>query len=350
MNPIVLAGVAAALLAAAAVLVLVRPVLGGRMAWPALGAAVCTAVITIVTGWVLGLATLEFLIGIAALALPVLLLLEAAAIASGADRFARWLLMLSWGVVVFPVSALVPLIVTRGCLTGDCGFQDFGAGLPLLVSSSAFVLLAWLPAGVHERAELDRRAGRRAIVAGLVLWVAVAAWLVHLEGTVDEFTSRIAIAAVVGPLAGAIGWLIADQVRALRRPIGRSVMLGLVAGMAATLPGAVSVALPWSAIVGLLAGGIAAVVFSAPGLESTGLATRWGTTLLAAAAIGFIAPAVSGDGSGLIFAARASVLTVPLLVFLAVAAFSLAVSAPVWVLMRRHASRERIPAEILVEE
>lgn len=350
MNPIVVIGIAAAVLAAAAVVVLVRPVLGGRMAWPALGAGAATAVVTIGAGRLLEIASLEFLIGISTFALPVLLLLEAAAIASGADRFARWLLMLSWGVVVFPVSALVPLALTSGCLSADCGFEDFGAGLPLLVSSSAFVLLAWLPAGVHERADLDRPSSRRAVFAGFVLWLAAAFWLAHLEGTIDEFTPRILLSAVVGPAAGALGWLLVDVLRNTRRNTGRSLMLGLVAGMVATLPGAVSVGLPWAPIVGLMAGGLASLVYSLRGSDSAGLAARWGITVLVAAGIGFLAPPISGDTVGVIFAARAAVLSVPLLVFFAVAGFSVAVSAPVWVLVRRHAARDRIPEQILVEE
>jgi hypothetical protein len=351
MTPMVVAvGVAAALLAAFATFVLVRPVLAGRMAWPALAAWVATAGVTIASGTAFGLAPVVFLVGIVGFALPLLLLLEAAAVASGADAFARWLLMLSWGVVVFPVSALVPLAITADCLASDCGFEDFGAGLPLLVSSSAFVLLAWLPAGVHERTGLDRVSNRRGIVAGLVLWVAAAVWLAHLEGTVDEFTPRILLAAAVVPAAGAVGWLVVDVMRNTRRSTGRSLVLGLVAGMAATLPGAVSVGLPWSPIVGLLAGGLASLLYSLRGVQGTSLAARWGLAMLAAAAVGFLAPPISGDTVGMIFAARASVLSVPVLVFVGVAAFSLAVSAPVWVLVRRHAVRERIPEQIMAEE
>lgn len=351
MTPMVVAvGVTAALLAAAATFVLVRPILAGRMAWPALGAWVATAGVTIASGIALGLASPAFLIGAVAFALPVLVLLEAAAVVSGADALARWVLMLCWGVVVFPVSALVPLALTAGCLAPDCGFEDFGAGLPLVVSSSAFVLLAWLPAGVHERAPLDRRSGRRAIVAGMVLWVAAVVWLAHLEGTVDEFTPRILLAAVAGPAAGAVGWLVVDVLRNTRRSAGRSLVLGLVAGMAATLPGAVSVGMPWLPMVGLLAGALASLLYSLRGMQGSSLAVRWGLAVLAAAAVGFLAPPVSGDTVGMIFAARASVLSAPVLAFAGVAAFSLAVSAPVWILVRRHAVRERIPVQILADE
>jgi hypothetical protein len=126
-------------------------------------------------------------------------------------------------------------------------------------------------------------------------------------------------------------------------------MLGLVAGMVATLPGAVAVGLPWSPIVGLLAGGLASLVYSLGGVQDAGLASRFGLAVLVAAGIGFLAPPISGDTVGVIFSARGAVLSVPLIAFLGVAVFSLAVSVPVWVLVRRHAARERIPEQILAE-
>ncbi|MEO8095569.1 MAG: hypothetical protein ABI632_11645 [Pseudolysinimonas sp.] len=334
MNPIVFVGVAAALLAAVAVGLLVRPVMSGRMAWTALVAAAATAVVTVVVGRALGLGTLEFLIGIAALALPVSLLVEAAAVASGAGEFARWLLMLLWGVVVFPITALVPLTLTAGCVAPDCGFEDFGAALPLVVSSAAYVLLG-------KPAHLDHTSDRGFVVGGLLLWFASAVWLTHLEGTVDEFTPRIALAAIVGPAAGAVGWLLVDLLRNTRRDTGQSLMLGLAAGMVATLPGAVSVQVPWSPIVGLLAGGLASLVYSLHRVTAAGLAPRWGATVLVAALVGFVAPAISGETVGVMFSGRAAVLVVPVLAFFAVATFSVLVSAPVWVLLRRRWARSR---------
>lgn len=347
MNAIVFAGVAAAVAATVAVGALVRPALAGRIAWPALAATAAAAVVVIGLGRALALGSWEFLIGITVFTLPVLLLLEAAAFASGADGFARWTLMLGWGVVVFPATALVPFALTSGCFAPDCGFEDFGAGLPLTVSAAAYVLLARVPAGVHERAPRDRASGRRVVLAGLLFWIATAVWLAHLEGVVDEFIPRILMAAVVGPVAGAVGWLLVDVLRDTRVSVGRSLALGLVAGMVGALPGAVGVAVPWSVIVGLLAGGLAALVYSLPRMRRAGLASRWGFTILTAAAVGFLAPPVSGDTIGLIFAARASVLVVPVLMLLGVTTFSLLVSAPVWALVRRHAARERIPEGIV---
>jgi hypothetical protein len=353
MTPLVTVGIVAvaavaALVAAGAVFVLVRPVLRGRMAWPAIGAAAVTIVVTTVAGTLLGAAPVWFLLAVSVFVLPVLVLVEAAAVASGADGFARWLLMLSWGAAVFPVVLLVPLRVVRDCLSPDCGFEDFGGALPLLVSSAAFLLLAWLPAGVHERgADLDARAGRRAVVAIAVFWVAFAVWLAQLEGTWDEYVPRILLAALIGPASAAVGWLVVDRLREVKRPVTRSLGLGLVAGVAATLPGAVSIGLPWGPIVGALAGALAALVFSTAGAASAGLATRWALALLVATAVGFLAPPISGDDVGVIFTARWSGLTVPIVVFAGTALWSMLVSTPVWVLVRRHAARERIPAEIL---
>jgi Amt family ammonium transporter len=350
MNPIVVVGVLAALVAAGAMFVLVRPVLGDRMPWPALAVAIGAAALTIVIGRLVGAASLEFLIGVSVFTLPVLVLLEAAAIASGADRFARWLILIVWGLVVFPAATIVPLLATGGCLAPECGFEDFGGALPLIVSSSAFVLLAWLPAGVHERAEPRRPSRRRVIAAVALLWIATVAWLAHLEGTVDVYTPRIALAAVVAPLTCALGWLAVDRLRNVARPVGRSLILGLAVGMVVAIPGAVSVGMPWSPIAGLLAGAVAALVFSLSERDVAGLASRWGMTVLVAIAVAFVAPAVSGDTVGLIFSARAAVLTAPVVALVAVSTFSVAVSAPVWVLVRRHAARERIPAQILTSE
>jgi len=344
-----LVGLAAAALATAAVLVLVRPLMDGRMLWPALGAAAVSALLTIGLGRAFAIASWDYLIGICAFAVPVLLLLEAAAIASGADRVGRWILMLGWGAIVFPLAALVPLWLTAGCAGTDCELEDFGGVLPLLVSSSAFVLLAWLPAGVIERADPDPHDNRRAMVALLVLWAAFVVWLAQLEGAVDEFTLRIALAAVVGPAVSSVVWLVVDRARNVPRPVGRSLVLGLIAGMAAVLPGAVAVEFPWNIAVGAIAGCLASLAYSGRAWSAAGIATRWGFVLLVASAVGFLAPAISGDTVGILFSAHLDVLSVPVLSFLGVSLLSVVVSVPVWVLLRRYASRERIPAAIRVD-
>ncbi len=336
---LILVGLLASALATVALFTLSRPIMDGRMVWPALGAAAVGGFLTVGLGRLFEIAPLEYLIGIAGFAVPILVLLEAAAIGSGADRTGRWVLMLVWGAIVLPLSALVPLWLTAACAGTDCELEDFGGALPLLVSSGAFVLLAWLPAAVVERADVDPHSNRRSIVALLAVWLAVVVWLVQLEGAIDSFTSRILIAAIVGPVAGGAGWLIADRARGIPRPVARSLAFGVVAGLAAVFPGAVTVAFPWTMGVGVLAGALGSVAYSSRGSASAGIATRWGIVLLVATAVGFLAPAIVGDTVGILFSAHLDVLSVPVVSFAAVTLFSLVVSAPAWVLLRRHASR-----------
>jgi hypothetical protein len=343
---LVVVGIASAALATLAVLFLARPLLDGRMLWPALGASAVGAVLTIGAGRVFAIASWDYLIGLCAFAVPVLVLLEAAAIGSGADRVGRWILMLGWGAIVFPLAALVPLWLTAGCAGTDCELEDFGGGLPLLVSSSAFVVFAWLPAGVIERADPDPHDNRRAMLALLVLWLAFVVWLVQMEGAIDDYTPRIALAAVVGPASSAVTWLLVDRLRNVARPLLRSLVLGLVAGIAATFPGAVTVGFPWNIVVGALAGCLASLAYSGRASSAAGVATRWGFVLLVASAVGFLAPAISGDTVGILFSAQLDVLSVPAVSFIGVALLSLVVSGPAWVLLRRHASRERVPSAI----
>lgn len=93
---LVLVGLLAAAVATVALFTLARPIMDGRMVWPALGAAAVSAFLTIGLGRLFDIATLPYLIGIAGFAVPILVLLEAAAIGSGTDRTGRWILMLVW--------------------------------------------------------------------------------------------------------------------------------------------------------------------------------------------------------------------------------------------------------------
>ncbi|MGB3910457.1 MAG: hypothetical protein WBL06_08290 [Pseudolysinimonas sp.] len=326
---------AAGALATLSIYQLVRPVLGGRMVWPATAAAVLTTVVTASVGVLTDAARLDYLLGISAFTLPVLVLLEAAASGSGADGLARWVLMLAWGLIVFPAAVLIPPLVTEGCRFEGCGIVDFGGGLPLFVSSSAYVLLAWSP--MRARAVALVR-GSEAIAGILGFWIAFAVWLVSLEVALDAYVPRILLAGVVGPASGALGWLLVDTLKATGRPVTRSLGFGFLAGIAATASGAVTVSFPWSAVVGVLAGIAAAIVHAARPLASAGVAPRWGLSLLAATAVGFLAPPISGDTVGILFSAQVGVLWTPIVAFFGVAVGAAVVSAPVWVLLQRRQS------------
>jgi Amt family ammonium transporter len=326
---------AAGALATLSIFQLVRPVLAGRMLWPAIAAAVLTTVVTTSVGSFTEAARLDYLLGVSAFTFPVLVLLEAAAIGSGADRVARWVLMLAWGLIVFPAVAIIPLLATASCRFDGCGIVDFGGALPLFVSSSAYVLLAWSPLRARS---FPLVRGGEAIAGILGFWLAFAVWLASLEADLDSYVPRILLAGAVGPAAGALGWLLVDTLKATRRPVTRSLGFGFLAGIAATASGAVTVSFPWSAVVGALAGIVAAVIHAAKPLATAGTAPRWGLSLLGATAVGFLAPPISGDTVGILFSAQVGVLWTPLIAFVGVALFAAAVSAPVWVLLQRRQS------------
>lgn len=328
-------GVLGALAASGAVLLLAHGVLGMRLAGGALVATLVAGAATVVPGIAFGIAEPSYLVGIALFALPVLLLLEAAAVAAGADRLARWLLLLCWGAVVFPLSALVPLAAVSACAGPECGFADFAGALPLFVSASAFLVLTWVSPIVPP--EL-RSIPPRCLVAGLGLLVGgYLLWLVHMEGVLDQYVPRILAAGVAAPLAALVGWLVVDRLRGSGMTASRILAGGLSAGMVAIAPGAVSVLFPWTVIVGLLAGVGAAVMHSSRALLEAGEVARWALALLTAAALGFLAPPISGDAVGIVFSARIGALSAPILVFLGVSLLAMIASLPVWLLLRRRA-------------
>jgi hypothetical protein len=109
--------------------------------------------------------------------------------------------------------------------------------------------------------------------------------------------------------------------------------------MVAIVPGAVTVSFPWSLLVGALAGAVGALVHGARGVVAAGVATRWALTIMVATAVGYFAPPVSGDTIGFLFSASIGGFVPPATAFVAVALLSLLASAPLWILLRRHASR-----------
>lgn len=318
---------------AAAVVWLVRPedrievILRGAVA-TALAASVATA-----AGILTSAEDPVFLLGVSFGAAPVAVLLGAAAgeAAPGRRSVAR-VLVWTWAGLVFPICVVVPPLLYRMCGTPECRVEDFGGSLALLVSSSASVLLAWR---AHSMAEGPGWVRFGAPVA--LLWVAAAGWLVSLEGAIDAYSGRILLAALLSPLAGGFAWLVVDLLRQAGRHPLRSYADGVVAGLVAIVPGAASVSFPWSLVVGASAGAAAALVFGANRIASAGRAGHWALVTLTATAIGYLAPAISGDTIGFMFSGRIAAFVPPLATFLAVAALGVVTSAPAWVLARHGA-------------
>ena len=309
---------------------MLRPTRVGETLVRAVVTVAGAAGVSLTAGVASGADTAEFFLASSFAAAPVSVLLGAAAEeARPGRRGVAWALALAWGLVVYPLCAVVPPLVFRMCAASECRVEDFGAGLALFVSSAASVLLAW-----RAQADTTRESWTRFALPVLTIWLAGALWLASLEGVIDAYTLRILLAALLAPLGGALAWVLADVLRRAERHPLRSAADGVLAGLVAIVPGAAGISFPWSLAVGALAGAVAALVYGLRRLSSAGRAGHWALVVLASTAVGYLAPAVSGDSIGFLFSGRIAALVPPTLAFLAVAAVGMLVTAPIWAIGR----------------
>jgi ammonia channel protein AmtB len=310
---------------------MLRPPRRGEAVIRSLAALVLAAAVVVVLGRVTGAETLPFLLATAFAAAPVAVLLGGAAEeAAPGERAVAWTLVLLWAGVVFPLATIVPPLVFASCGEPECRVEDFGGGLALLVSSSAAVLLAWRAPNSGAREGWARFA-----LPTTIVWIAGAVWLATLEGVLDSYTPRILFAAFVAPLGGAVGWLFVDLLRRAPRHPLRSIADGVIAGFVAIIPGAAGISFPWSLAVGALAGAAAALVYGSRRLATGGRAGHWAHVVLMSTAVGYLAPAVSGDTIGFVFSGRITALLPPVAAFVAVGLLGLVASIPAWAMLRR---------------
>ncbi|PZQ91513.1 MAG: hypothetical protein DI534_00555 [Leifsonia xyli] len=316
---------------------LVRMVRPSRLAEAVIRALVATlgaVVVALSAGALTGAESTSFLLASAFAVAPVAVLLGGAAEEAAPGRRAvSWTLVMVWALVVFPVCAILPPLLSELCGTSECRVEDFGGGLALFVSSAASVLLAW-----RVPTTLTREGWSRFAPPVAVAWIAGTIWLVSLEGVVDTYTWRILFAAAVAPLGGAVAWMVVDLLRRAPRHPLRSAADGVLAGFVAIVPGAAGISFPWSLTVGALAGAAAALVYGSRRLSSGGRAGHWALVVLTSTAVGYFAPAVSGDTIGFVFSGRISALLPPIVTFAAVAVFGVVTSIPSWSLARRRSS------------
>jgi len=318
-------GVIAALGAVLA-LVLVVPSLRGT-GWRLLGLAIVCGGELVAVGVVTDAAGAPFLVDVAGAAAVVLALLLAAATSAGAGPRLRWLLPAVWGIVVLPATTLGPLLATAGCSGRPCELQDFGATLPLALSGAAFVLSS-VVVPRRRRSALPELSTGASLLVGGVLWAAFVVWIAAMEGAVDSYTPTLLLACAVGPASGAVTWLLVDLLRRAGRPVARSLALGAAVGIVAAMAGAATVGVPWSVVVAILAGVIAAAVAR----RRTPSVARAGWAVVAAALIGLLAPVVSGR-AGVLVTAQFEMLPVPVIAAGATMVFSMLASLPVWIVI-----------------
>ena len=193
---------------------------------------------------------------------------------AGRVRMRGWLLFaVVWISVVFlPVSYWI-LNESDGWAAGMV-VADLGGGayVHIVAGAAALALLVVLGRrrrGIqHQDAPVAARARPGAsLVGALLLW---AGWLglnIAAEGVIDDVTGLIVLNTLVAPVAGIVGWLLAEALSTSR--VSRSAPAeGLVAGLVAIVPACGSFAPGWAVGLGLLSGAVCA--FAVLGQPPTG--------------------------------------------------------------------------------
>ena len=259
---------------------------------------------------------------------------------AGRVRMRGWLLFaVVWISVVFlPVSYWI-LNESDGWAAGMV-VADLGGGayVHIVAGAAALALLVVLGRprrGIHyQDAPVAARARPGAsLVGALLLW---AGWLglnIAAEGVIDDVTGLIVLNTLVAPVAGIVGWLLAEALSTSR--VSRSGPAeGLVAGLVAIVPACGSFAPGWAVGLGLLSGAVCA--FAVLASRRRGHAGRFVVPdiHLLAATVGMLSIGIFGDAVGFIYNGNPAQSIAQVSVIVVVAGYSFALTALLgWLLL-----------------
>lgn len=308
--------------------------------WPIAVTGIVAMVLSGTAASLTGAIAAPIAVSIAAASIPISVPLLAASRIGSHANLAMLIASIAWSVVVVPFAIVAPPVFVTLCPPEACVVEDFGGGLAMVVSAGAFLVVPSVATLGRNQLRSGTGAGLLDVAFAALIWAAFIVWLAALEGDVDEYTSGIALAAVVAPAAGAVGWLIVDKARGVDATVGRALRMGLLAGMGVILPGVVAVSLPWALIIGFLGGSVGALTHDAKGMATSAPGTRAAVAALVVGTLGMAAPGIVGARLGFIFAARADVLLTQFAAVAAVAIVAIGVSVPVAIVMRRRAEDE----------
>jgi Amt family ammonium transporter len=251
------------------------------------------------------------------------------------------LFSLGWTALVFTPVALVVLFPASLGLDVVTGPLDLGGALPLhvAVGGSALVVLTvarrW---AVGNRSHVRPRSWLL-LVSGVAIWAGWTLGYVSLELEIDSVvTPRILVNAIVAPLLGVVGWLIAQRIQTASTNMFGAVA-GLLSGIVAIAAGSAYFTPLWAGITGLVAG-IGCSLF----VTATVRRTRrhaWflvGAHLLAAV-IGLVMVGLFGMSFGFIYDGQLTLVEVQFVSAAGVVLWSALVSLGLWLLVRSLAVR-----------
>jgi Amt family ammonium transporter len=251
------------------------------------------------------------------------------------------LFSLGWTALVFTPVALVVLFPASLDLDVVTGPLDLGGALPLhvAVGGSALVVLTvarrW---AVVNRSHVRPRSWLL-LISGVAIWAGWTLGYVSLELEIDSVvTPRILLNAIVAPLLGVVGWLIAQRIQTASTNMFGAVA-GLLSGIVAIAAGSAYFTPLWAGVTGLVAG-IGCSLF----VTATVRRTRrhaWflvGAHLLAAV-IGLVMVGLFGISFGFIYDGQLTLVEVQFVSAAAVVLWSALVSLGLWLLVRSLAVR-----------
>ncbi|WP_346231382.1 hypothetical protein [Parafrigoribacterium mesophilum] len=245
----------------------------------------------------------------------------------GRMRMRGWLLFAAlWTSVVFyPISYWV-LNESDGWAAGML-VADLGGGAFVHIAAGAAALALLIVFG-RRSSHIHRLWPGASLVGALLLWIGWLGFNIAAEGVVDDVTGLIVLNSLVAPIAGTVGWLLAEALSTGR--VSRSAPgEGLVAGLVAIAPACGSFAPGWAVALGLLSG--AACAFTVLAARRRGYGSRFIVPAihLIAAVVGLLSIGVFGDAVGFIYNGNPAQTIAQVSVIVVVAGYSFAVT---WVL------------------
>ena len=252
------------------------------------------------------------------------------------------LFALAWTTLVFAPVAIVVLFPTSVGIPPTAGPLDLGGALPVQVAVGAGALVVLTVArdwAVADRSHVRPRSWLM-LVSGLVTWSGWLLGFVGLELTIDNvITPRIIVNALIAPVLGIIGWLIAQRITTATTTAA-GVVAGLFSGLVAISAGSAYFTPLWAGLTGLAAG-IASSIFVTRRVAATGR-HAWllvGVHLIAAS-VGLVMVGIFGLGLGLVYDGQVTLFQVQFVSIVAVVLWSGAISLLLWLAIRQSARRQ----------
>lgn len=213
------------------------------------------------------------------------------------------------------------------------GVLDYAGALVIAVPATGFVLALRLVR--TRRSASPRPAARHPLVAAVLVWTSVLAWLAGSELMLSDATGGILLAGVVAPTVSAIGWAVVERIRLARNTVAAAGS-GAIAGLVAVLAAAPYVDLLWSAALGAVVGPVTAMIAFG---GSAGPVWRGGlrhlvAILPAAGALGIVFLGLFADERGLVYTGKADVFLTQVAALLLVTGWSALVGLLVAVPLR----------------